>query len=397
MTWTARLALSLLAVICSQSLFALGQSPWQNARMAENFMSSFSTALGQSQAFSSDQMDDIMSICDSIQSGVDRMDRSGKTSANKLQAMNMAFASAVAEIAIAEGGGQSAQVKTNAVADALASAFLQTTGVVNTQFVNEIRTLISMFAQANAVSSSSSSVSASTGGAGGYGPQAQGAASAAVSASAQGGYGPGPQGPTGRGPQGPGPQTQGTASVSVSAAAPGGYGQGPQSYGPGPQGPSGPGQQGPYGPGQQGPSGPGPQGPGQSSYQYSISINSQSGSQGPTGGQGAASSAAAASAAASRLSSPSAASRVSSAVSSLVSSGGPSSPAALSSTISNVVSQISASNPGLSGCDVLVQALLEIVSALVHILGSANIGQVNSSAAGQSASLVGQSVYQALS
>nr|QJI08124.1 major ampullate spidroin 1 [Araneus ventricosus] len=291
MTWTARLALSLLAVICSQSLFALGQSPWQNARMAENFMSSFSTALGQSQAFSSDQMDDIMSICDSIQSGVDRMDRSGKTSANKLQAMNMAFASAVAEIAIAEGGGQSAQVKTNAVADALASAFLQTTGVVNTQFVNEIRTLISMFAQANAVSSSSSSVSASTGGQGG-----------------QGGYGGG-------------------------------------------------------------------------AY----------------GGQGAASSAAAASAAASRLSSPSAALRVSSAVSSLVSSGGPSSPAALSSTISNVVSQISASNPGLSGCDVLVQALLEIVSALVHILGSANIGQVNSSAAGQSASLVGQSVYQALS
>ncbi|KAF8777937.1 Spidroin-1-like protein [Argiope bruennichi] len=116
---------------------------------------------------------------------------------------------------------------------------------------------------------------------------------------------------------------------------------------------------------------------------------------GGAGGAGAAS--AAASAAASRLSSPSAASRVSSAVTSLISGGGPTNPAALSNTFSNVVYQISVSSPGLSGCDVLIQALLELVSALVHILGSANIGQVNSSAAGESASLVGQSVYHAFS
>ncbi|GBM54692.1 hypothetical protein AVEN_121568-1, partial [Araneus ventricosus] len=246
MTWTVRLALSLLAVICSQSLFALGQSPWQNARMAESFMNSFSSDLGQSGAFSSDQMDDIMSICDSIQSGIARMDRSGKISANKLQAMNMAFASAVAEIAMAEGGGQSAQVKTNAVADSLASAFLQTTGVVNTQFINEIRTLISMFAQANDVSTSSAPVSALAGGQGGQGGYgglgSQGAgqggygsglggagAAAAAGGAGQGGLGAGGAGQGyGAGLGGQGGAGQGGAAAAAAAAGgqggQGGYG-----------------------------------------------------------------------------------------------------------------------------------------------------------------------------
>nr|2KHM_A Chain A, Fibroin-3 [Araneus diadematus]2KHM_B Chain B, Fibroin-3 [Araneus diadematus] len=107
------------------------------------------------------------------------------------------------------------------------------------------------------------------------------------------------------------------------------------------------------------------------------------------------SSAPVASAAASRLSSPAASSRVSSAVSSLVSSG-PTNQAALSNTISSVVSQVSASNPGLSGCDVLVQALLEVVSALVSILGSSSIGQINYGASAQYTQMVGQSVAQAL-
>ncbi|GFS66575.1 major ampullate spidroin 2B variant 1, partial [Trichonephila inaurata madagascariensis] len=74
----------------------------------------------------------------------------------------------------------------------------------------------------------------------------------------------------------------------------------------------------------------------------------------------------AASAAASRLSAPDSASRVSSAVSNLISSG-PTNPVALSNIIGNAISQISAINPDLSDCDVLVQAVLEAFSALLNI------------------------------
>ncbi|KAF8777925.1 hypothetical protein HNY73_014705 [Argiope bruennichi] len=259
MIWTTRLALSVLVVICSQSIFALGQSPWQSASMAESFMTYFSAALGQSGAFTNEQMDDIDTIATSIKMGVDKMERSGKTSQNKLQAMNMAFASAVAEIAIAEGGGQSAQVKTNAIADALASAFLQTTGVVNSQFINEIRGLISMFAQANSISSTSASASASaavgTGGAGqgygiglgGQGGAAQGGAAAAAAGGQGGQGGLGSQG-AGQGGYGAGQGGAGAAAAAAAAGGAGGAGRGGlgagQGYGSGLGGQGGAGQGG---------------------------------------------------------------------------------------------------------------------------------------------------------
>nr|AGQ04592.1 major ampullate spidroin 1 short [Cyrtophora moluccensis] len=437
MTWTTRLALSFLVVICSQSLFALCQSPWQSASMAESFMTYFSEALGQSGAFTKEQIDDIDTIASSIKLGVDKMERSGKTSGSKLQAMNIAFASAVAEIATTEGGEQTAEVKTKAVADALAFAFFQTKGAVNINFINEIKNLISMFAQTNTISSSLDSAGASAAQTvringygqieaeaaaaaaagsgvarrGGYGQDETGARNSAAIATAAAAAGAGGAGRIGYGQRGAGTgdspaatvatvagvggagrggydQGRSGATVAAATAGRGGYYQGGAGLGDAAAATgAGRAERGGYGEG---------------GAAAGNAATAAAGEQGGYGGQGLSGSyggqqgaAALASAAATRLSSPNAASRISNSVSYLLSNGGPSSSIALSNTINNAVSQISASNPGLSTCDILVQALLELISALIYILRSATIGQVNSSLAGQSASMVGQSVYRA--
>ncbi|XP_053203148.1 spidroin-1-like [Panonychus citri] len=85
----------------------------------------------------------------------------------------------------------------------------------------------------------------------------------------------------------------------------------------------------------------------------------------------------------SRLSSADATSRISSAVQNIISNGGVNKNN-LSSVISNIGSMVSVSNPGLIGDEVLVQTLLEVVSALVHVLSSSSIESVD--AVGQSSS-----------
>ncbi|XP_053203262.1 spidroin-2-like [Panonychus citri] len=98
-----------------------------------------------------------------------------------------------------------------------------------------------------------------------------------------------------------------------------------------------------------------------------------------SGGGAAASADSAAAGAVSRLSSSSDASRVFSALSSILSSAGIN-----LDSLSNASRSVAESNPGLSEDDVLVQTLLEVVSALVHALSNSNIGYVD--VAGQSAS-----------
>ncbi|GBO25209.1 hypothetical protein AVEN_265717-1 [Araneus ventricosus] len=255
----SRLALAFLALLCTNALFvaAGGPTPWDSPNMAEAFMNNFMSGIASSGAFSGDQMGDMQDIAGTMQDSVNKMASTGRSSKSKLQAMNMAFASSMAEIAAAEAGGSSMAAKTSAITNALRGAFLQTTGVSNEQFINEIATLINLISQSN-VNSVSASAS-SGGGGGGYGGPA---------------YGPSSYGPS-----------QGASSVSVSASAAGGGsgGQGPSGYpqqGPGGYGPSGPGAsaaasaaggQGPYGPGQQGPGAAGPNGPGQQVLHFFLS------------------------------------------------------------------------------------------------------------------------------
>ncbi|KFM61802.1 hypothetical protein X975_05132, partial [Stegodyphus mimosarum] len=185
MGWITRLAF-VFFFTCMQIYSASGASAdvWGNPATAEGLLQAFTQQLQASGAFSYDQMDDISSISDTIMDAIERSARSNKSSKSKLQALNMAFASSVAEIAASGQGGQPLSVKTGAIIDALASAFLQTTGAVDQVFLNEMNELITMFTQASANEVSSSSAAAAAGAGYGAGGQGQGSAAAAAASAA---------------------------------------------------------------------------------------------------------------------------------------------------------------------------------------------------------------------
>ncbi|KAF8777912.1 hypothetical protein HNY73_014692 [Argiope bruennichi] len=285
MNWSIRLALLGFVVLSTQTVFAVGQAatPWENSQLAEDFINSFLRFIAQSGAFSPNQLDDMSSIGDTLKTAIEKMAQSRKSSKSKLQALNMAFASSMAEIAVAEQGGLSLEAKTNAIANALASAFLETTGFVNQQFVSEIKSLIYMIAQAssNEISGSAAAAGGGSGGGGGsgqggYGQGASASASAAAAygSAPQGAGGPAPQGPSQQGPVSQGPYGPGAAAA---AAAAGGYGPGAGQQG----------QQGPGGARQQGPVGQGPYGPGAAAAAAAVGgYGPGAGQQGPgSGGQ----------------------------------------------------------------------------------------------------------------
>nr|3LR6_A Chain A, Major ampullate spidroin 1 [Euprosthenops australis]3LR6_B Chain B, Major ampullate spidroin 1 [Euprosthenops australis] len=123
-------------------------TPWTNPGLAENFMNSFMQGLSSMPGFTASQLDNMSTIAQSMVQSIQSLAAQGRTSPNKLQALNMAFASSMAEIAASEEGGGSLSTKTSSIASAMSNAFLQTTGVVNQPFINEITQLVSMFAQA---------------------------------------------------------------------------------------------------------------------------------------------------------------------------------------------------------------------------------------------------------
>nr|XP_042899705.1 spidroin-2 isoform X4 [Parasteatoda tepidariorum] len=351
MFWFSRLSLAFLLAVCLHSKFAVGNhnTPWTSNERADAFVKSFMTYAGSCGAFSQDQMEDMSSIGETMMGAMGGM--KGNITPHKMQALNTAFASAVAEIAVSDASGQNVRATTDAIASALDAAFYETTGSRNPAFVNEIRTMISMFAQASGNDSATSTAAAAaaggSGGPGGYGP---------------GGYGPGGYGPGGSG--------DAAAAVAAAAGGSGGSrGYGPGGYGPGGSGAAAAAAAAAGGSGGSGGYGPGGYGPGESG-------------------------AAAASAAASAISSPASTSRISFVASKLV-SGGTANASNLSNTIGTVMSQVRAGNPGASECEVTIQALVELIAALIHILGSASIGNVNYGSAAQSAAVVSESFQSA--
>nr|XP_042899704.1 spidroin-2 isoform X3 [Parasteatoda tepidariorum] len=385
MFWFSRLSLAFLLAVCLHSKFAVGNhnTPWTSNERADAFVKSFMTYAGSCGAFSQDQMEDMSSIGETMMGAMGGM--KGNITPHKMQALNTAFASAVAEIAVSDASGQNVRATTDAIASALDAAFYETTGSRNPAFVNEIRTMISMFAQASGNDSATSTAAAAaaggSGGPGGYGPGGYGPGgsgdAAAAAAAAGGSGGSGGNGSGGYGPGGYGPGGSGDAAAAAAAA--GGSG-GPGGYGPGGYGPGG------YGPG----------GSGDAAAAAAAAAGGSGGSggYGPGGYGPGESGAAAASAAASAISSPASTSRISFVASKLV-SGGTANASNLSNTIGTVMSQVRAGNPGASECEVTIQALVELIAALIHILGSASIGNVNYGSAAQSAAVVSESFQSA--
>ncbi|GFR12958.1 mijor ampullate spidroin 1A variant 2 [Trichonephila clavata] len=190
MRWSIRFTF-LFIIVCAQSYLVPSSSIWSKTSMAESFMKSFTTALGQENVLNDDQMDDIASIRNTLMAAVEKS--SGKK--NKLKALNMAFASSVAEIAFADMTGMPADVKTEAILNALREAFLRTTGFVDNYSIQEIGALINMFAEATAKvvatreASASARAATSTGCYGRQGGYGCRAGSAGAGAGSSGSYG----------------------------------------------------------------------------------------------------------------------------------------------------------------------------------------------------------------
>ena len=204
MGYSAQMAIPLLLfVIFSIPRAAVGQA---SAATMEQVMGNFMGVVAQTGVFTQGQLADMRTIKDTFVSSLAQMEASGKTSKSMLNAMNMGFASSVAEIAIAEQGGGSLSDKTNAITDSLAKSFLQVTGGVPDAFIQELRNMITMFAQVS-VNDVAGSASASAG--------------AAAAAGAGSGAGPGVSvaAATGVGGQGYQRQQQSQQSVTTSVSS----------------------------------------------------------------------------------------------------------------------------------------------------------------------------------
>lgn len=243
MGYPTQIAISLLlfaAFSIPRNVFvqAGGASPWSDTQTAESFMNVFFRFIQNSGIFSADQIDDMQMIKDSLMNSMNKMAKQGKTTPKKLQAMDMAFTSSIAEIAVAEGADSGSII--SVISNALTQAYLQTIGSVNYTLINEIKQLVGMFSQlqnsipesstANFGNSASASTSASASGAGGYQPGATGGYGAAT-----GGYGAAATGAgTGGGYQSANSVGYQTASSSTYSQTASGAALSQSNYGAGP-------------------------------------------------------------------------------------------------------------------------------------------------------------------
>ncbi|XP_071043135.1 uncharacterized protein [Parasteatoda tepidariorum] len=93
MTWFTELSLAFLLALCIHGKFAVGHpTPLESLDTVGAFINNFTSSAGQT-------------IEDIIKTSVYTMREAGKTSSSTLQALNMAFASSLAEIAVSELGG----------------------------------------------------------------------------------------------------------------------------------------------------------------------------------------------------------------------------------------------------------------------------------------------------
>ncbi|GIY90253.1 aciniform spidroin 1A variant 1 [Caerostris darwini] len=124
-------------------------SPWTNPQKASQFVSCLTQQIRQSPEFPQQEKKDMENIMKSMLSAIVGMGSKGGNSGATLQAMNMAFASSMAELVIAEDVGNMALItkKTNVLVSALGQCFKSVLGVKNRQFINEIKDLIKVFAE----------------------------------------------------------------------------------------------------------------------------------------------------------------------------------------------------------------------------------------------------------
>ncbi|XP_054721565.1 LOW QUALITY PROTEIN: uncharacterized protein LOC129231303 [Uloborus diversus] len=157
MDWLTRSAMLLLLIffwcngIFGQSIAGQEISTTSNINSAQNFATSFVNYIVASGVFPEQEEEDMKEFVQALSFAISSLTNSKWASHAKIEALCMAFASAMAELVVIEdddGDHVSSDLKTKVIADALGQAFKETTGSVNEAFIEEIKELIGMFAHA---------------------------------------------------------------------------------------------------------------------------------------------------------------------------------------------------------------------------------------------------------
>ncbi|CAL1283069.1 unnamed protein product [Larinioides sclopetarius] len=154
MNWLTTLAFAVLLLSvqydAAQSASpTFSRSPWANPAKASSLMNCLITKIASSNVLPQQEKEDLESIMDTLMSAIKGANAKGKSSGAQLKAINMAVASSLAEIVVAEDVGNQASmsVKTQALSGALEQCFQAVMGTVDRKFISEINDLISMFAR----------------------------------------------------------------------------------------------------------------------------------------------------------------------------------------------------------------------------------------------------------
>ncbi|XP_055944013.1 uncharacterized protein LOC129975104 [Argiope bruennichi] len=123
----------------------LSRSPWADSAKAKAFMDCLIKKIEQSDVLPQKEKEDMEMLVQSLMSALSG--HKGNNSEATLKAMNMAFASALAELVVAEDADDpdSIATKTEALSKALQQCFKKTMHKVNRKFIAEIKDLIQMF------------------------------------------------------------------------------------------------------------------------------------------------------------------------------------------------------------------------------------------------------------
>ncbi|KFM70693.1 hypothetical protein X975_03452, partial [Stegodyphus mimosarum] len=155
MDWLTRYAF-LFVLILSQRNSAFGGSISSEEissrpNSAQTFATSFVNYIVASGVFPEQEEEDMKEFIETLSMAVTSLTNNKWASRAKIEALSMAFASAMAELIVIEdddGENVSTDVKVKVISDGLGQAFKETTGSVNEGFIEEIQELLGMFAHA---------------------------------------------------------------------------------------------------------------------------------------------------------------------------------------------------------------------------------------------------------
>ena len=146
MIWLTSLSV-LLVIITQQNGADSAAVPWTDPATANSFMTCLVQNIAASPAFQQQEKTGLESIVQTMMPAMSSLNRG--SSRAQISAMNMAFASSLAEFVVAEENANTQLIngKKQALNKVLNSCFMSTMGSVNKRFINEMNDLVTMLTQ----------------------------------------------------------------------------------------------------------------------------------------------------------------------------------------------------------------------------------------------------------